>query len=50
MIINFLHVNEKLFLINLNKWYFAITIKLYSHNLKIINEKYFLTYDYNKLF
>ena len=38
-------VNEKLFLINLNKQ-FAITIKLYFHNLKIINEKYFLTYNY----
>ena len=33
----------KLFLINLNKQ-FTITIKLYFHNLKIINEKYFLIY------
>ena len=50
MIINFLNVNEKLFLINLNKWQFVITIKLYYHNLKIFNEKYCLTYYYNKLF
>ena len=40
MIINFLHLGEKLFLIN--KLQFAIKIKLYCHNLKIINKKYFL--------